>query len=78
MSKKAVKTLSKTTTINFLVHFFAVTARLRHKKSLTSLSMNDVSKQRRNFLSIFELGILFLGILIQDNSPTFEKVGELE
>ena len=40
--------------------------------------MDDESKQRRNFLSIFELGILFVGIQIQDNSPTFDTVGELE
>ena len=41
--------------------------------------MEDVSKRPRNFLSLSELGYmwLFIGILLQESSPTFDKVSEL-
>ena len=40
--------------------------------------MDDASKKRRNVLPTFKLGTLFLGIQIQDNSPTFDKGSELK
>ena len=41
--------------------------------------MEDVNKLPRNFLFLSELGYmwLFIGILLQENSPTFDKVSEL-
>ena len=41
--------------------------------------MEDVNKRPRNFLSLSELGYmwLFIGILLQESSPTFDKVSEL-
>ena len=41
--------------------------------------MEDVNKRPRNFLSLSELGYmwLFIGILLQESSPTFEKVSEV-
>ena len=41
--------------------------------------MEDVNKRPRNFLSLSELGYmwLFIGILLQESWPTFDKVSEL-
>ena len=41
--------------------------------------MEDVNKWPRNFVSLCELGYmwLFIGILLQESSPTFDKVSEL-
>ena len=39
----------------FLVHFSAVTARLRREKCLISRFMEDVNKRRRIFLSLSKI-----------------------
>ena len=40
----------------FFVHFFARFCKTTTRKCLISRFMEDISKQRRNFISLFELG----------------------
>ena len=49
------------------------------KLTITLCFMEDVNKLPRNFLFLSELGYmwLFIGILLQESSPTFDKVSEL-
>ena len=61
---------------HFFVHFFAVFARLPRENAV-SYFIEDVNKQRRNFLS-FLTWIRLLGIQLQESSRTFDKVNEME
>ena len=39
----------------FFVHFSAITARIQRENALLHTFMEDVNKQRRNFLALYEL-----------------------
>ena len=58
--KKTIGFIRKTTALHvhhtFFVHFFPVFARLRRENAYFRVFMEDVNKQRRNFISLSELG----------------------
>ena len=62
----------------FFVHFFAVTARLRHEDVYFTRFVEDVNARPRLSFSYLELSIQFFGIQLQKRLPIFGELNEME
>ena len=75
--QKTIGWIGKTTTLNVHHTFLYISFPFLHDyntKSLNSRFMEDVNKQRRNFISLSELGYGHLKFSFRRVSPTFDKV----
>ena len=59
------------------LHFFPSNERLRRENAFISRFMEDVKKRRQNSFPFWTL-VWFLGVQLQEVSPSFDRVNKLE